>query len=415
MIVTQKVKLYPNKETKKQLDELIDLDAYLYQWAIYVSEHNYRRVERITIDKLINLFYKLDAHVKYRDIPETIMKNSFREGLHYFYYMLEKKALKKIVKTRHTKGFTLNSNDFYAYNVKNKSKYGFLKMSNIKKIPFRRKLRFNSYISTIHVLKENDKYYATIVFIVGENKYRDSIKAITVNKPTLIGIDLTFDNRIIFSNGMKVEIPQEKLSSITKSIYKLRAKLRNKQVKSLNYQKCEKNIREKIIKILNINSSYQQLVTNLISKNYKYVVLRSLDINEMNKRRNYVIRNFFGSAFFDIKKILQRKVHFRNGNLILSSKNCFSTNHCCRCGCLFEDKDLFGDYYHCSNCNLFIDKEINRAKILTSSFLKAHKLSKKSFVTADINVFNVLIASKSAKYSNVTLDFTKNMTQEVLT
>ena len=285
----------------------------------------------------------------------------------------------------------------------------------IIKLPILGKVRITEYrylpdISTItsgRVIKEKDKYY--ISFIVEEqSKHID-------HEDYKLGIDVGIEKyaSLYFSNDISALVPHFKDLTIVKSILnkikylqkilsnkveinynrKLNAYLdKNREVpnddtknkmkgKSYNtscIRKLKRKISKLYIKLTNIRKDFIcKLVYNIVAiAKPRVITMEDLDISEMllNDTSKTLHKYISMSGFCLFKNHMIHKCMEYNTKLRLANKYFSSSKTCSSCGNKKNNLSLSDREYHCDECGLTIDRDLNAAINLCNLKKKYYKV-----------------------------------------
>ena len=285
---TQKVRLYPNNEMKKVLDELCDYRRYcwnkgletwndLYESSLILGDKKLSPSERKVRDELVankqDWQYKLSARTLQLAIDDlgNAWKNFFNKaqpdwGKPRF---KSKKAPRQGFKTDRAK-------------VVN----GMLRLDKPREtphvwsdIPIKGLKATQGVLTTVSIYRENGKYYACLPFkdvIVSEKAKTNVNTAVDVN----VG-------HINHTDGKIDTLPKrlDRRYRRIKHYQRLLAKKRNvngkKAAKSNNYVKTRTKLQREYAKVANIQHDIIQKLTTKLVTDYDKIVIEDLDVKKM--------------------------------------------------------------------------------------------------------------------------------------
>ena len=394
-----KLRIYPNKSQIKLINETIDCcrkvhNLYIEEEIKYYKETGEFLTGYEFSKKINNLKKTSDEYLWIADYNAHAIKDTI---------MNTQKAFKNFFK-RHS--------GFPKFKSKKKQTGGSLYFDkpaihytdnkNIIKLPILGKIRITEFnylpdISTItsgRIIKEKDKYYVS--FIVKEPS-----KHISHNDYKL-GIDVGVEKyaSIHFSTGTNICINHfkdlPKVKSILNKITNLQKILSNKV--EINYGKllhtyldkhheipndkekkdlkgksyktsCIRKLKRKIsklyIKITNIRKDFiYKLVYNIVAiAKPRIIIMENLDISEMLQNDAYkTLHKYISmSGFYLFRNHMINKCVEYNTELRLANKYFASSKTCSCCGNKKDNLSLSDRTYHCDECGLEIDRDLNAA------------------------------------------------------
>ena len=399
MIKVYKIRIYPNKSQIKLINETLGCcrkvsNLYIEEEIRYYKETGefltgYEFSKKINELKKTSDKYSWIANYSSKAIKDTIMNTekaftNFFKGYNGFPKFKSKKRLTK------ESFYFIKDNIHYTDN-----KY-------IIKLPILGKVRITEYsylpdISTItsgRIIKDKDKYYVS--FIVEEPS-----KMIDHNDYKL-GIDVGIEKyaSLYFSNDISALVPHfkdlPKVKSILNKIEYLQKILSNKV--EINYGKllhtylnnyrevpnnkeknkmkgksyntsCIRKLKRKInklyIKLTNIRKDFIcKLVYNIVAiTKPRVITMEDLDISEMlQDDASKTLHKYISmSGFYMFINHMINKCMEYNTKLRLANKYFASSKTCSCCGNKKDNLSLSDRTYHCDECGLDIDRDLNAA------------------------------------------------------
>ena len=394
-----KIRIYPNKSQIKLINETIGCCRRVHN--LYIEEeikHYDKTGEFLTgyeFSKKINELKKTSdkyswiSNYSSKAIKDAIMNTekafkNFFKGYNGFPKFKSRKRLTK------ESFFFIKDNIHYTDN-----KY-------IIKLPILGKIRITEYkylpdisiITSGRVIKEKDKYYVS--FIVEEpSKHID-------HEDYKLGIDVGIEKyaSVHFSTGINIYINHfknlPKVKSILNKIESLQKILSNKV--EINYGKllhnyldkykeipnddaknkmkgesyktsCIRKLKRKIsklyTKLANIRKDFiYKLVYNIVVIAKPHIItMEDLDISEMlqNDSSKILHKYISMSGFYLFKNHMINKCMEYNTELRLANKYFASSKTCSCCGNKKDNLSLSDRTYHCDECGLTIDRDLNAA------------------------------------------------------
>ena len=360
MILTKKVRLYPNELEEKKLWQSVGTARFIYNWTLARQEENYKNGGKFISDSILRkeiTKLKKNELSWLNEVSNNIAKQAVKDACNAYKRFFKGLSNKPKFKTRKR-----SKKSFYNDNVKLKVKEGNLVL--IEKV---------GWIKTNEQLPIGVKY--TNPRISYDNKYwyisvgieREEIK----EELTYIslGIDLGLKNLAICSDGTiykninktyvvkKIEKRLKRLQRQVSRKYE-KNKKGKEYVKTKNIIKLEKKIQQIHRKLANIRNNYLHQTTTSIVKTKPYrIVIEDLNVKGMmkNKHLSDAIRK---QGFYEFKRQLEYKCKFRGIKLVIADRFYPSSKNCSQCGKIKSDLKLKDRVYKCS-CGLNIDRDLN--------------------------------------------------------
>ena len=229
------------------------------------------------------------------------------------------------------------------------------------KIKFKRhkiKYEFDKAVN-FTISRENSKYYISFTF------YTDIESKETHGA---VGIDLGIKDFAICSDGTVYP----NMRFYEKSLRKLKISQRSlsrKQKGSNNREKQRIKVSKLHKKVKNQRNDYQHKVSRELADKFKVICLETLKVKNMVKNRKLAkaIQDVSWSSF--VSK-LQYKIAENQGCLIKIDTYYPSSKTCSNCGNV-KDKLLLSERtYHCEECGLTIDRDLNASINILKTGLK---------------------------------------------
>jgi transposase len=216
------------------------------------------------------------------------------------------------------------------------------------KLPF----NFSSIKSSCKILY--DKYLNTFTLLVPEIVKDELIK----HPKKLISLDpgiKTFMTGLSENEVLKIGInTKNRLEPLFKQIEKCK-----------NYSNHKKNkIRKRSYrKIKDLVTELHWKTINFLTKTYKIILIGDLSIKSVINNRTSILSDMtkvIGQtlSFYSFKQRLKYKYHVRECSYNEINEK-YTSKLCSCCGLYYNQKLGANDIYHCPNCNISIDRDVN--------------------------------------------------------
>ena len=358
MILSQKIRIYPNKTMCKQFEEFFGYARYSYNAGIALWEEMYEAGEKPNERKVRDKYkrsLKQDWEASY---PPNIFDNSITHlagGYKMFFNRMGNKPKFKS-KRKAKKSFTINRKGPSTIRIKNdklflpKFKYGVKMAENI---------RFEGCIKLATVTKRANQYYVSLSIELGDESY---LYRSGDYLPT-VGVDANIGHFDVSEETHRWETPLNKLAPLYEKISHYQRLLSKKKLDSKKYNVMKTKLQNTYLRIQNIQDDWLHKFTSYLVHSYHKICIEDLNIKGMlsNKR---ISKKIARSLFYRFRVQLQYKCEMYGNELIIADRWFPSTQHCSICGFRKEGEDklkLSDRIYHCNNCGETLDRDYNSA------------------------------------------------------
>lgn len=359
MLLSRKVRVYPNDEQAKQMLKTANCMRFVYNWALTTQKENHEAGEKfISNFDLAKQMTQL-KHTDYQWLKE-VSSNAITMAI-FDACDAYKRFFKKLAKYPRYKhrGCSLS---FYSKATKVKDG----KLVFIEKTGWMRsseQLPVDTKLSNPRVSFDGKYWYISVAF------EHDLIEEeLTEN---VLGIDLGIKNLAVCSDGevFKNINRIKRVKTLEKRIKRLQRQVSRKYTmngitsakdKTKNIVKLEAKIMLLHRKLKNIRKTYNhQVTTKIVKTRPKKIVLEDLNVSQMLKNK-HLAKKIANQAFFEIRTMLEYKSK-RRGIIVEFVPRFFpSSKQCSSCHHVKNDLKLTDRVYNCI-CGLSIDRDLNAA------------------------------------------------------
>lgn len=177
-----------------------------------------------------------------------------------------------------------------------------------------------------------------------------------------VGIDLGVKALATLSNGISYS-NKTPLQKRLKQLKRLQKKLSRCQKQSENRSKIKKKLGRLHYKVACNRSDILHKLTTDLTRNYQYIVIEDLDISSMVKNRR-LSRSIADCGFYEFRRQLSYKAKLRGNTIFVADKWFASSKKCSGCGQNKESLTLSERVYHCTHCDLEMDRDDNASRCL---------------------------------------------------
>ena len=360
MNIAYKYRIYPNKEQEKLFIKTFGCCRKV--WNLMLNDKRKSYVSTKSFGKQYPSDYKKDfpflkevdslalANVQLN--LQSAFRNCFdkkRKSKNEFPKFKSKHKAKNRYTTNNQKGTIALDNNF-------------LKLPKVGKVKIKlhRKPKENGNITSVTISKENDKYYASILF-----RYEEEIDKKKVNKDKVLGLDYSSNSLYVDSNNHKCDMPhyfRENQSKLRKAQRRLSRKIGSKknETKSKNYLKQLNIVNRVHTKIANQRNDFLHKESRRLANNYDVVVVEDIDMKNISQGLG-LGKATMDNGFGMFRLMLKYKLEQNGGQLIKVNKWYPSTKTCCCCGNKVKSIPLGQRTYICDKCGMVIDRDYNAA------------------------------------------------------
>ena len=186
-----------------------------------------------------------------------------------------------------------------------------------------------------------------------------------------VGVDLGVKTLATLSDGTTFANLRA-LDRRLKKLRKLHRLLSRTKKGSKNRKKANLRLAKLYLKIFNIRQDTQHKLTTYLAKSHSKVVIEDLFVSGMLKNRR-LARAIADMGFYELRRQLEYKCKWYGSELVVVSRTFPSSKLCSQCGHRKKELSLSEREYHCEQCGLQIDRDLNAALNLVAVSLPETK------------------------------------------
>jgi len=172
-----------------------------------------------------------------------------------------------------------------------------------------------------------------------------------------VGVDLGVKIRATLSDGATFANPRA-LGRRLRKLRQLSKSLSRKKKGSKNREKAKLLLAKMYLKVFNIRQDTLHKLTTYLAKSHSEVVIEDLQVSGMMKNRR-LARAIADMGFYEFRRQLEYKCGWYGSELIVVSRTFPSSKMCSQCGHRKKELSLSERVYHCEQCGLEIDRDLN--------------------------------------------------------
>jgi len=174
-----------------------------------------------------------------------------------------------------------------------------------------------------------------------------------------VGVDLGVKTLATLSDGTQYANPRA-LGRRLRKLKKLHRSLSRKKKGSKNREKAKLRLAKMYLRVFNIRQDTLHKLTTHLAKSHSKVVIEDLLVSGMMKNRR-LARVIADVGFYEFRKQLEYKCLWYGSELVIASRTFPSSKMCSQCGHRKKELSLSERKYHCEECGLVIDRDLNAA------------------------------------------------------
>ena len=184
-------------------------------------------------------------------------------------------------------------------------------------------------------------------------------QAIPHNTGPVVGIDLGIKHLATLSDGEVIANPRH-LKRGLKKLKRLQRVVSRRQKGGKNRKKAVRRLAKLHRQIKNQRRNTLHQVTTRLAKTKPVLVIEDLNVSDMLK--NHRLAQAIGDVgFAEFKRQLLYKASWYGSRVVLADQWEPSSKRCSRCGWIDADLTLSDRTFHCAQCGLVVDRDLNAA------------------------------------------------------
>jgi putative transposase len=212
-------------------------------------------------------------------------------------------------------------------------------------------LPLNKKILSATVSKHAGRYFVSV-------SIEDNIEIPLELQDKIIGVDLGIKHLAITSDGIYFENPTA-YRRFLKKLKRMQRQHSRKVKGSNNRRKSQQKLQRLHFKTSNIRKdTIHKMTTELVRTKPATIVIEDLSSKNMMRNHNLAM-SLADSSLGEIRRQLEYKTMWSGINLIFADRFFPSSKMCSGCGAIKKDLTLSDRTYHCEECGLEIDRDLN--------------------------------------------------------
>ncbi len=224
-------------------------------------------------------------------------------------------------------------------------------------------------IGRVRIKEKREKYHSgRILSVTVRRRANRWFVSVTVEEDILspqpvigapVGVDLGVKTLATLSDGTTFANPRA-LGRRLRKLGQLSKSLSRKKKGSKNHEKAKLRLAKMYLRVFNIRQDTLHKVTTYLAKSHGKVVIEDLNVSGMvkNRRLASIIADV---GFYEFRRQLEYKCGWYGSELVVVSRTFPSSKMCSRCGHRKNELSLSERVYHCEQCGIVIDRDLNAA------------------------------------------------------
>lgn len=373
MILSHKIRIYPNLEQEQFLKKSCGVARFAYNWGLAEWQNQYKNGEKpnhLSLKKQFN-------SVKKQDFPfvcevskccaETAFANLGKAYKNFFGRRAKYPRFKK-------KGI---HDSFGLDNLKFRVEGNHIKLAKIQPMRMAESIRFDGKIMSGTVSRVADKWYISIAVEI----QRD----LTLPKTgKFVGVDLGVKDIAITSDGYKFANPRW-IHKSEKKLKRLNRELARRKRESKRRERTRLRLARQHDRVANQRKDWLHKITTYLIRRYDVIALEDLNVRGMTKNHS-LAKAITNVSFGEFNRQIEYKAQMYGKQIYRVDRFFPSSKTCSVCGCIQDEMPLQVREWTCPDCGAHHDRDINAAtNLLRQAMSEVTRGERSALVTSEIS------------------------------
>ena len=350
-ILAHKIRLRLNQSQTAFLQQCAGTSRFVYNWALNAWNKQFEAGDKPNGNSLRKQLTAIKA-VEFpwmQSISAAVATNAVMDlGVGFKNFFTNPTQFKHpAFKSRHKSKPSFNPWDGGRIAIQDK----LLRVPNLGLVKLREPLRFAGRIISGTISREANQWYVSITVETEVQKPRIS--------DISVGIDLGCKDLAVLSTGRKFE-GAKPLKKLSEKLARNSRQLSRKIKGSANRAKAKLSLAALHKRIANVRKDYLHKLSAQIVLKFNKIVLEDLNIKGMVKLRS-LARSVNDQSLGEFVRQLKYKAALYGSQVFQVDRFFPSSKTCSSCKTVKEDLTLSDRVYHCVNCSISVDRDINAA------------------------------------------------------
>ena len=351
MILSHKIRIYPNKTQQIQISKLFGVARFVYNWALDRWQEEYELGQSPSAFSLKKEFTALRESL----FPwsKEVSKCAYTDGLFRlqdsFNRFFKKQSKYPKFKKKHGKqSCEIDNDQFWIEN-------DIVKLPKIGKVKLAEQLRFTGKIMKGVLSRKANCYYISVTVDIGEyHKPMDS-----GCESQAVGIDVGVKDFLVLSDEKRFG-NLHFFKSVQGRIKRLNKSLSRKKRGSENWKRANLKLQIEHLRMSNKRSDYLHKLSAMICSSYGLICIEDLNVRGMVKNRK-LAKALSELGIGEFFRQLSYKSGIYGNELVQVGRFYPSSKTCSVCGYINSDLTLADREWTCPDCRTLLDRDFNAA------------------------------------------------------
>ena len=348
MIISHKIRIYPNKEQEVFLKKSCGVARFAYNWGLAEWQTQYKnggKLNRFKLDKLFNSVKKQEFPFVC-EVSKCCTQTAFANlGRAYKNFFDRRAKYPKFKKKGVHDSFGLDNLNFQIEG-------NHIKLAKMQPMRMAEPLRFDGKIMSGTVSCVAGKWYISIAV--------DAQKDMTLPKTgKFVGVDLGLKDIAITSDGYKFANPRW-IHKSEKKLKRLNRELARRQRASKRRERTRLRLARQHNRVANQRKDWLHKMTTYLVRNYDVISLEDLNVRGMTKNHS-LAKAITNVAFGEFNRQIEYKAQMYGRQIYRVDRFFPSSKTCSVCGCIQDKMPLNVREWTCPECGAHHDRDINAA------------------------------------------------------
>ncbi len=371
-LITYKFRIYPNSSQEKTLNDTLETCRRLYNGALADRIQNrsgFFDQEKILVQKKRENKYLNPVH------SQVLLDALFRVDKSYKAFFAGIVKFPKSKRQGRYNSFSYPQSGFKLL-LDGKKLY----LSKIGKIKIVLHHEITSLIKRVTVIRDIDQWFVGFTI---EDPNRSVFG--NANLKRSIGVDVGILNIASSSDGTIIENPRPLKQSVA-TIKSLQRSLFHKKKGSRNRVKARIKLAKAWRKVRRQREDFIHKISNQLTTENNIIVFEDLNVSNMVKNHS-LASAIMDATWGKLRQLTVYKAERRGGRVVLVNPS-GSSQKCSGCGWISSKKLTLNDrVFHCENCGLILDRDVNAAKNVLKAGLEQSLVETEPLLVKRISKF----------------------------
>lgn len=343
-----KVEIKPNNKQITHLLQHSGCARLAYNWALDRCQQRLSKPNAMQLHRELNSIKQEQFPFMY-EVSKCAPQEALRDLQKAFDNFFKKRSSYPKFKSKHksSQSFRLTGSIKVEGNKIKLPRLGWIRLKETDYIPS------DNQILSVTLSEQGNKWYCSVLV-------KEEIDRLEKTEEVL-GIDLGIKTLATCSDGYVVDNPKS-LCKYEKKIKRLQ-RIQSRRKKGSNRRnKTQKQLKKVWKRIVDIrrDNIYKSTSHIVKTKQYGVIVLEDLHVKGMTKNHK-IAKSIHDASMSEFRRCIEYKAKWYGVEVIIADRWYPSSKTCSECGCIKEELSLSDRTYHCDECSMVMDRDMNAA------------------------------------------------------